>query len=96
MIKQIAATIRDQIGSRALTMINARNLTAHVDGLSFRFTRSRSKNYMRIKLTGSDLYDVEYGLVHGTRYTVKTEETGLYFDMLRGSIERNTGLYTSL
>lgn len=93
----IAQTIANQIGNGALYMIGAKNLLAHDDGLSFRVGRnSKSVNYVKITLNSMDTYDVEYGYIRGMNYTVRNNESGLYFDMLRDSIERNTGLYTSL
>jgi hypothetical protein len=94
---KIAQTISKQIGGSALYMIGAKNLLAHDDGLSFRVGRnSKSVNYIKITLTAADLYDIEFGYIRGTSYKVRSNESGLYFDMLRDSIERNTGLYTSL
>jgi hypothetical protein len=93
----IAQTIRDQIGSGALFMIGAKNLLDHGDALSFRIGRnSKSVNYIKVTLTPADLYDIEYGYIRGTSYKVRETDEGMYFDMLRDSIERNTGLYTSL
>lgn len=97
MSNQIAQTIASQIGNRAFQMIGAKNLIAHEDGLSFRIGRnSKSVNYVKVTLTPEDLYDIEYGRIHGLKYTVKASEQGVYCDMLHDSIERNTGLYTSL
>lgn len=97
MSNNIAQTISKQIGGSALYMIGAKNLVAHEDGLGFRIGRnSKSVNYVKITLTPADLYDIEFGYIRGTSYKVRSSESGLYFDMLRDSIERNTGLYTSL
>jgi hypothetical protein len=97
MSNNIAQTIAQQIGGSALFMIGAKNLIAHDDGLAFRVGRnSKSVNYVKITLTSADLYDIEFGYIRGTSYKVRSSEEGLYFDMLRSSIERNTGLYTSL
>ena len=97
MANQIAQTIAQQIGNRALYMIGAKNLVAHDDGLAFRVGRnSKSVNYVKVTLTSADLYDIEFGYIRGTSYKVRNTESGLYFDMLHDSIERNTGLYTSL
>ena len=93
----IANTIRNQIGGGALFMIGAKNLIDHGDALSFRIGRnSKSVNYVKITLNASDTYDIEYGYIRGTSYKVRSTDEGMYNDMLRGSIERNTGLYTSL
>ena len=94
---QIATEIRNQIGGKALYMIGAKNLLAGDNYLSFKIGRnSKRVNYVKVALNGLDLYDVEYGWIYGAKYTVKSTENNIYFDMLHGSIERNTGLYTSL
>ena len=96
MKNQVAQTIREQIGGKALYMLGAKNLLAHDDALSFRIRGSKAVNYIKITLTPADLYDVEYGKVWGMNYTVKATEEGIYCDMMHESIERNTGLYTKL
>jgi len=92
----IAKTIANQIGNPALFMLGAKNLIDHGDALSFRVRGSKAVNYIKITLTPADLYTMEFGKVWGSKYTVKNVEDGMYFDMLRDAIERNTGLYTSL
>ncbi len=95
--KEIATEIRNQIGVKALYMIGAKNLAAGDNYLSFRIGRnSKNVNYIKIVLNGLDLYDVEYGKIYGMKYTVKSSESNLYFDMLHKSIKSNTGMYTSL
>lgn len=93
----VAKTIADQIGGRAFYMIGAKNLVNHGDALSFKVGRnSKSVNYVKVTLTPADLYDVEYGWVTKKGYKVRATDEGIYCDMLHDSIERNTGLYTSL
>ncbi len=97
MTNQIANTIKNQIGTKALYMIGAKNLLGLESGLSFKIGRnSKRVNYVKIILNGLDLYNIEYGWVTVKKYTVKSTEENIYFDGLHGSIERNTGLYTSL
>jgi len=93
----IAKTIASQIGNKAFFMIGAKNLLAHDNALSFKIGRnSKSVNYVKVTLNSADLYDVEFGWVNKNGYKVRSTEEGIYFDMLRGAIERNTGMYTSL
>jgi hypothetical protein len=93
----IAKTIAEQIGNKAFFMIGAKNLLAHDDALSFKIGRnSKSVNYVKVTLNAADLYDVEFGWVNKNGYKVRSSEEGIYFDMLHGAIERNTGMYTSL
>lgn len=94
----IAATIRDQIGSRALYMIGAKNLVATEKGLTFKIGRNgNGVTHVQIELDeGADLYDVTFLRIHGTKVTTKDETTGAYADMLRDLIERATGLAVTL
>ena len=92
----IANTIKDQIGHKALFMLGAKNLIDHGDALSFRIRGSKAVNYIKITLTPADLYDIEFGKVWGSKYTVKSTVESYYVDMLHTAIEEATGLYTSL
>lgn len=97
MKNQVAETIRQQIGHKALYMIGAKNLLAHDDALSFKIGRnSKSVNYVKITLTPADLYDVKFSWVTKNGEKVRSSEEGIYCDMLHGAIERNTGMYTKL
>lgn len=96
-MSNVAEIIRDQIGHRALYMIGAKQFATSGNDLRFRIGRnSKSVNIVRVTLTEQDTYDVEYGYARGTSYKVRSTESGIYADMLHASIERNTGLYTSL
>ena len=93
---EIATTIKNQIGNKALFMLGAKNLCATDRGFSLRIRGSKKVNYIKITLNGMDLYDMEFGKVHGANYKVVATEDGIYNDMLHSLIEKNTGLYTSL
>lgn len=93
----VAEIIRDQIGGKALYMLGAKNLVNHGDALSFRVRGSRKVNYIKITLdAGMDLYNMEFGKIHGYNYKVKATHEGVYADMMHDLIEAETGLYTSL
>lgn len=94
---RVAQTIQKQLGGKALYMLGAKNLTGGDNFLSFRIGRnSKGINYIKIKLTHMDLYDVEFGAIRGTDYKIKYEAKGIYVDMLHSTIEEYTGMYTSL
>lgn len=98
-IKAVADEILRQLGGRRfMVMTGAKNLLAVNDqcgGLSMRVGRNdKSVNYVKIILTGMDLYDIEFGRVHGLKYTVKSSVEGIYNDMLVEMFEKHTGLYT--
>lgn len=99
----VAKTILSQLGGgRFAAMTGAKNFSCggKENYLGMRIPRTKgekgSVNYVKIALNGLDLYDVEYGRIHGYKYTVVAEENNIYADMLVESFERNTGLYTSL
>lgn len=98
----IAQTISQQIGGRALKMIGARDLVAIESGLQFKLGRgARNANgavtHVRIVLDqGADLYDVEFLFVRGVKVTTRAKTEGAYADMLNELIESETGMYTSL
>lgn len=52
-------------------------------------------NFVRITLTPSDTYHVEYGRVWGSKYTPIYSDDGIYCDTLADSFENRTGLYLS-
>jgi hypothetical protein len=93
----IANNIFKQLGAgRFVAMTGAKNLCDTGNGLSVKFPRSNGVNYMKVTLNGKDLYDVEYGYIHGMKFTVKKEVSDLYNDMLQADFTETTGLYTSL
>ena len=96
--ENVAQTILQQLGGRRFVMMTgAKNLVNHGQALSFRIGRnSKNINYVKITLTGSDLYDMEFGRIQGSNYTVKSKEDGVYNDMLQKLFTKHTGMYTSL
>ncbi len=93
----IAKTIMGQLGgSRLAVMTGAKNFLAVEGGVSFRIGRnSKGVNYVKVILNAMDLYDIEYGRVYGTKYTVKAESKDVYNDQLKDNFEINTGMYLS-
>ncbi len=94
---QVANTIKNQLGNKALVMMGAKNLAGGADYLSFKIGRNaKGVNYIKITLTPMDLYDVEFGNIRGMKYTVKKTVKGIYADQLHDVIEEYTGMYLSL
>ena len=84
-------------GGRFSAMIGAKNMVIGKDSLSLRFPRANSTNYMKVTLDrGTDTYNVEFGRVHGMKYTKVREFDDVYADRLAPIFEQTTGLYTSL
>jgi hypothetical protein len=102
---EIATTIKNQLGGKALYMIGAKNLLAHEDGsLSFKIGRNHRKiNHVKITLNALDLYEITFSKVPSPAMFAKGHDSkvlasheGLFWDQLKPVIERETGLYTSL
>lgn len=93
--QEIAGTILDQIGGRVFrTMTGAKDFIALESGL--RLTIGRNAKNVRtidIVLDSSDTYTVKFYNVRGR---VLSETSMVYADALRGMIEDNTGLRTSM
>jgi hypothetical protein len=97
--QEIANTILQQLGgaNRLVMMTGAYNFVAIQNGLSFKIpTKNPKANYIKITLNGKDLYDLEVGRIRGNSYKVVSQYDDLYFDMLKPSIEKATGMYLSL
>ena len=93
----IAQTIAQQLGHKALFMIGAKNLIAGKDYLQMRLGRnSGGWNAIKIALNGLDLYDMTFYKIR--KLTVSKEKTvdNIYCDQMRDIIETETGLVTSL
>tara|TARA_Y100000310_G_C20687215_1_gene819840 strand:+ start:1283 stop:3055 length:1773 start_codon:yes stop_codon:yes gene_type:complete len=93
----VAKTILDQMGGqrRLQMMIGANKFIDLGKGIGIKWpNKQRSKgNYVEIKLTGRDLYDMTFYNV-STRGKKKVKEhRDLYFDMLVPVFEKQTGWY---
>lgn len=101
---EIAETIRQQIGGRALFMLGAKDLTAADGYLQFKVGRnSKSVTHIRVTLDrASDTYTVTAYRARRKKGEVVPEikvlETcdQVYADSLHSVLESLTGMYTSL
>ena len=96
----VAATIREQIGGKALYMLGAKNFGTNGKDLVFKIGRnSKGVTHIEITLNSLDLYDVKfYACRGGLTPSIKTkaEHNNVYSDMLNGIIQKETELYLSL
>ena len=102
-IQTIGQIITKQIGNKALFMIGARNMYQTPNGINFGVGRNSKRiNRVSITLNALDTYDIEYWYNAFSKKTgmhkskLVSKDSGIYNDGLRESIERNTGMYTSL
>jgi len=100
----VAASIRQQLGGQKFAvMTGATNFVSHNDtaygGLSFKLPSNFAKdgiNYVKVLLNESDTYDLTFGKIRGTNYTVLKTVEGVYADNLRETFTDTTGLDVSL
>ena len=80
--------------NRLISMIGAKNLAKDDNSVMFKFMRGASNkaNYCKITLNSMDLYDVEFGKIHGVKYKIINCLDGLYGDMLFDMFQNETGL----
>jgi len=98
----VAKTILAQLGGNRFTvMTGAKNYLGDANSLSFKLPTQANYtkdgiNYVKITLSPSDTYTVEFGRVYGSKYRVISKYDGIYCDMLRDLFTDKTGLETSL
>jgi hypothetical protein len=94
ILSQLTGGTKNPTG-RLSAMIGAKNFVKSDAGNWVMFKYPRGK-YVKIKLTGRDLYDMEFGTIRGINSKVTKEFKGLYNDMLKKTFEDYTKLYLSL
>lgn len=96
----IAETILEQLGGRKFcVMTGAKHLMSYDNGLQIKLPSNFATdgiNVVRISLTPSDEYSIEFGKLCGLNYKVLRTVDGIYCDMLQEVFTRYTGLDTHL
>ena len=92
----VAKIIAQQLGKSALFMLGAQNLVGDEKSLQFKIRGSDKFSHIKIELTSMDDYEVTF--YKCVKYEITNEEKvcGVYCDQLHQTIERYTGLATSL
>ena len=104
---EIAETIRQQLGGKALMMLGAKDFLADEKSLHFKIRGSRKVNKIVITLTPEDLYKIDFLKCTAYRFNLRTGKTtggvkevksvdGVSVSNLHETIEQATGLYTKL
>lgn len=90
---EIATEIIRQLGGFSVLkiMTGAYNFIALKRGVSFRLKHPPA-NYVKIELTGADLYNIEVGRIRGTKYTMVDNIQGAYSEQMKPFLEKATGL----
>ena len=96
--KREAETLIQQLGGNKFKMMTgAKNFG--IDGKSLTFSigrNSKGVNYVRIKLTSRDLYDMEFAQLRAGQVKVKSKEKGVYADQLGKMFKKHTGMNVRL
>ena len=96
--KREAETLLQQLGGNKFKMMTgAKNFG--IDGKSLTFSIGRNSkgiNFVRIKLTSMDLYDVEFINMRGAKRKVIKKVKGVYGDMLPKIFKKYTGMNVRL
>lgn len=93
---EVANTIKEQLGHKALYMMGASQLVGDTNSLQFAIKGSRKCNKVRIVLECSDTYTISFWKIGRGKCVQVAEVADVYFDQMHEVIESNTGLYTSL
>ena len=86
-------------GNKFIAMTGAKNLAVDKakNTLHMKIGRNaKGVSHLRIKLTGADLYDMEFLQVRAGNVKVKSKVKGVYNDQLQKMFTKHTGMYTSL
>jgi len=91
---QIAKTILSQLGgqNKLVAFTGAYNFVVGDGAVMFRI-KNRGVNFVKVKLNGSDLYDVTFGRISGTNYKIVEELDDVYAEDLIDIFEKETGMY---
>ncbi len=93
----VANTIKDQLGHKALYMLGASQLVGGESFLQFAIKGSRACNKVRIDLdVASDTYIVSFWKIGRGQCRPVASVSDVYVDSLHAVLEKHTGLYTSL
>lgn len=96
---EVAKAILDQLGGsgRLQAMVGAKDFyLIEEKGIQFKFMRSNKVNFVRIVLTGLDLYTVTFYRLGKYELIPVSTFDGIYNDMLISLFQRVTGLVLSL
>ena len=95
---RVAKTILQQLGgNKFIAMTGAKNLGATNKSLQFKIGRnSKSISHVIITLKSSDLYEMEFIRIRGTKRTVVKKVKGVYADQLQTMFTKYTGMNTRL
>ena len=98
MSKSQAKELLQQLGgNKFIAMTGAKNFGTDGKSLTFKIGRnSKGVNFVRIKLTSMDLYDIEFLQVRAGKIKIKSKAKRVYADQLGKMFKKNTGMNVRL
>lgn len=93
---QVANTILEQLGNKAIVMLGASQFVGSNDSLQFAIKGSKQASKIVITLASDDTYTIAFWKGRGINIKRVVEVEGVYAECMHKTIEANTGLYTSL
>ena len=96
--KREAETLVQQLGGNKFKMmVGAKNFGIDGKSLTFKIGRnSKGVNYVRIKLTSRDLYDIEFIQLRAGKVKIKSKAKDVYADQLGKMFKKHTGMNVRL
>ena len=93
-----AETLVQQLGGNKFKMmVGAKNFGIDGKSLTFKIGRnSKGVNYVRIKLTSRDLYDIEFIQLRAGKVKIKSKAKDVYADQLGKMFKKHTGMNVRL
>lgn len=97
----VAKTILFQMGTsvgKLRAMVGGYDFAYSNNSIQFSFKGKRGVNKCVVTLNGKDLYDMDFWYFNKRTYDMTKVKSfdGLFFEMLRPTFEKYTGLYVSL
>lgn len=93
-------TIQQLGGHRFIAMTGSKNFVFDRKNSTLTFQIGRGAkngvNYVKVRLNGLDLYDLEFYRSRGTKLKIVSSVENVYFDQLQTVFTENTGFYTHL
>ena len=84
-------------GNKFIAMTGAKNFGTDGKSLTFKIGRnSKGVNFVRIKLTSMDLYDIEFLQVRAGKIKIKSKTKRVYADQLGKMFKKHTGMNVRL
>lgn len=93
---QVANTIKNQIGSKSLFMMGAKNFVGDDESLTFKTSAAKKITHIKIKLTKNDLYEIIFYKIKGGECVIVGNIADVFCDKLTPLIGKTCDLAVTL